>query len=1226
MAIAFKAVGSGSTTVPTMPAHVAGDLLIGFAFRDGSNTGPAIPAGWTQVYRAGASTCSISVAYKWAASSAEVSGTWTSASSLVIASYSGVDTVTPVGGYIQGGATSTIVSYNALAGTDPTNQSWFLCFAGHRSVNTAIETPPTGTILRTSVVDTTDEAALFDTDGALSAWPLHSVSVGGTSSGWHSIVVELREQKPVQLSSGGEATIGVSLLSNIYTAPLPVSTYSYARVGVYDPDYCSDVVAVDPSLVSMADDSEVRYESDRGLFTFSGTAEETIESDTAIFPATLPLSMANLSHTAIILEHRQSAHKHLDGFANTQYVSRMRQGVSGAVSSIKGTTAGVARKVTLPSAGFVGTVAPATGAEIVYKASRVGASIPATHDLRLTTSELYASIHARHTVGNVPPYVYWSLDQDYDLYSNAAQAYEWVLDQEYALIFPMPEFSLDSEWSLFALEEREWSLDSEWSNGISEWQVDAMYAIAGCDILYEFQTHLNALRANNNLPPFDICTREVLDIAQLHSENQAKLRIQYHDSVLLPPGYRTIEERVSLMYPGAEAAENIASVLTLTDSVDTVTGYELFDVWLNSPIHLANMLSDFGPDAELEFLLGIDFYVPYVTSDSGTFGPYEGYVINISTLVLINFNIAGSAVPVEFTLNSQYSLETPVRENIDMEWGTYTYTPVRKRFYSPYSLRVAASHSTPYGAYVTVAHTARMQYSVQVAMVSPYGSTVFVDIAHTATYDVEQYAKVVADHSGSWAMAHTFTHTLSYADASVVRTGHVSTYGDKPSVVSSHTASYDETVMVRAYSRYPYSDSETVRKQHISPYALVGYVVKGHTAKYADQVPVTTAHTVPFDMLDYDPVTTQHRAPYSMLSGSVVTVGTGYSVFISGFEIDCNSLRLDMDEGDAFWSGTINITSPEVFAGIKRNDPVTVYFFGEVFNLRVDSKTIRRDSPVDIDLVVSALSPVSSLDEPDAEPIDRTQVTAIMARDLVQDLLGQVVDWQIHNWLILPYRFAITQRSPLAAARMVIEAVGGVLRSNPDGSLVAAYRFPVTIPDYATTAPDVSVSDVEDNLSYNGRAQNMEVFNEFRIRDSQDYQSDYFEWKLDTGSDDSGILRAYVIPWRPATVETQHTSPGAVNMIYLGIESRTETQEVEIVNGAAQLSWPAVNILSVDWLSDPLGVIYLESRTKEIKVPDTTTNWGYGLARITYTVECLKYSVQSPIGSSVQFILVDKGM
>ncbi|MDR6826480.1 hypothetical protein J2X48_000716 [Bosea sp. BE271] len=185
---AYKGAANGTTTA-TIPSHVSGDLLIAFAFRDGSTTQPTLPAGWTSIRTQAGTTCCGRWAWKRAASSSETSGTWTNASALEIAVYSGVDRV---GASASQAGTVATVTWPALS--MEFGNSWVLASAGHRSVNTTLETPPTGLTFRDGRVDATAEAAAFDTDGLVTSFGSVARNVGGTASGWVAGSVELVPQ------------------------------------------------------------------------------------------------------------------------------------------------------------------------------------------------------------------------------------------------------------------------------------------------------------------------------------------------------------------------------------------------------------------------------------------------------------------------------------------------------------------------------------------------------------------------------------------------------------------------------------------------------------------------------------------------------------------------------------------------------------------------------------------------------------------------------------------------------------------------------------------------------------------------------------------------------------------------------------------------------------------------------------------------------------------------
>jgi hypothetical protein len=195
-------VGSASSglTTATVPAHAVGDLILVYAFRDGNATPPSLPTGFTNIVNGGANSCSIRVGYKFATSTSDTSGTWTSASELVVVVYRNVASV---GHSATNQASSTTVNYPAVTITGA--DAWFVAGAGTRNTDTVIETAPTGMTLVIDQFNTTADLAAHDTNAMVhSSWPSTNVSIGGTSGGWESAVVELIP------TYSGSATLSVS--------------------------------------------------------------------------------------------------------------------------------------------------------------------------------------------------------------------------------------------------------------------------------------------------------------------------------------------------------------------------------------------------------------------------------------------------------------------------------------------------------------------------------------------------------------------------------------------------------------------------------------------------------------------------------------------------------------------------------------------------------------------------------------------------------------------------------------------------------------------------------------------------------------------------------------------------------------------------------------------------------------------------------------------------------
>jgi hypothetical protein len=198
MALTFVGQATGTTSA-TLPTHQAGDIIVAWAYRDGNNTAPSLPAGWTNLQNGGANTNSARLAYLVATAPGTSSGTWTNATEVVFHVYRGA---IGVGVSNVDGAASTTVNYPALTLQRPDGTSWVVGFAGHRSTNTTLETPPVGMFNRSTLVDATAEVAGHDTNGGVASWAGATVAVGGTSSGWRSATVEILPRRDLSLSAG----------------------------------------------------------------------------------------------------------------------------------------------------------------------------------------------------------------------------------------------------------------------------------------------------------------------------------------------------------------------------------------------------------------------------------------------------------------------------------------------------------------------------------------------------------------------------------------------------------------------------------------------------------------------------------------------------------------------------------------------------------------------------------------------------------------------------------------------------------------------------------------------------------------------------------------------------------------------------------------------------------------------------------------------------------------
>jgi len=183
---------AAGTTSATLPAHQAGDLILAFVFRSGSTVATTLPAGWTSIATLGANTTHGRLAFKIAESSSETSGTWTNATRVIFQVYRNAEpaNITLAGLRSTATGSSTTVSYNAV--NTWKDLAWTVAFMGHRSTDNSAGTP-TGLTARSSTNSSARMLGADSTDTS-DVWATQTVNIGGTSSGWRTFVLRLRNK------------------------------------------------------------------------------------------------------------------------------------------------------------------------------------------------------------------------------------------------------------------------------------------------------------------------------------------------------------------------------------------------------------------------------------------------------------------------------------------------------------------------------------------------------------------------------------------------------------------------------------------------------------------------------------------------------------------------------------------------------------------------------------------------------------------------------------------------------------------------------------------------------------------------------------------------------------------------------------------------------------------------------------------------------------------------
>lgn len=203
--MAITLVGSeiAASDTLTLPAHQAGDLIVGFGIRY-AVAFPTIPAGWSSLTRQDyAAAIGHGFAYKRATSSSETFGTWTSADlvgAFVVRASAGV----PCIGHATSGA-------SAAGGLDLRwdmqalfrEESMMLLWATIGNLTTDIATAPSGFTNVQNGDDGTRELVMHFSDAAIGpGLPIASQVLTGSTSNRRLALAEIIEIE-IEVSGGG---------------------------------------------------------------------------------------------------------------------------------------------------------------------------------------------------------------------------------------------------------------------------------------------------------------------------------------------------------------------------------------------------------------------------------------------------------------------------------------------------------------------------------------------------------------------------------------------------------------------------------------------------------------------------------------------------------------------------------------------------------------------------------------------------------------------------------------------------------------------------------------------------------------------------------------------------------------------------------------------------------------------------------------------------------------
>ena len=519
----------------------------------------------------------------------------------------------------------------------------------------------------------------------------------------------------------------------------------------------------------------------------------------------------------------------------------------------------------------------------------------------------------------------------------------------------------------------------------------------------------------------------------------------------------------------------------------------------------------------------------------------------------------------------------------------------------------------------------------------------------------------------------------SITDAPMYRSKLISVYGNQV-IVKSYTAQEygsllelqvrleqeisDAAVIINKVDSW-YSDSPTIRKileqsvlynvpirkNIIGNYKIYESLRTNYFSEYS--IPagtnIRTSLIPQYNIIDGTHIRNGLFASYSLQNmgtatlqsiETVVTLGDDeFDTIIWDDNIDFTGLNITADIGQFIISCYLSGVTESSYYKCVILRPCKIVHDGVEFVFVVRNRTKSYAHGV-AEFNIELGSPTVKLDVPYSRTLSATDTieTEMYAKDIVELMAaksGIIVDYQILNWLVKSSAISVVGESPLAVIRKIVNAVGGVVQTKPNGELLIISMYPVSPVEWDVLTPSIAlteddyIADIE--VSFDER----DGFNAFIISE-QNSTMNSINLEVIEVTATTKIIKGYRVPFEAGpfpllssggpTVSINKTTDPVTEQVP-ALDDSNEWEIVEFINWQGSTTKPIYSIIDIDWIEDeltddtgiPSSAILDVNESGVLTVLNTDSVPSESLLRIKYTTKYWKWTVTGEVGKYVQF-------
>ena len=453
-------------------------------------------------------------------------------------------------------------------------------------------------------------------------------------------------------------------------------------------------------------------------------------------------------------------------------------------------------------------------------------------------------------------------------------------------------------------------------------------------------------------------------------------------------------------------------------------------------------------------------------------------------------------------------------------------------------------------------------------------------------------------------------------------------YGDAPVLVAPLVQHYGDAPVLRRPLVMEYGDMLQLRVPVEQPYhinkSLLAIVEQCYTiAEKVNRVSLEQSYS----LQETNPVRTLLDQVFA-IEGDPIVNGLNLSVIINGQPVSFHHISVEGDLDEFFLSAEIHFVDTAQYRTIKKGDAFVATINADVFHLLVESKRKSRPGTAQRTYIVTAVSQAKRLTAPWSRPLLQ-KFDPGQAKDIVTDLAdGIPVNWQIVDFPILADTLYANDEDRLTIIRKIVNSAGGILQSDPDGTLRVCYEYSENINKWSQATPDYYLTDKVNFISQDDTPVENPGYNKFLVGSQISATDRTWTEQRDVFALVKEVM-GFQTPWDDSKSYTLDHSGGpwvgvpeylgVVEEIYPPLDKPAE--RVEFVAGFANAARSIYGNLQVTWLREQLGAItWSEDGRLEAELKTGRTD-GYSLAEIRYTSRYHLWRVRTDRSEEVQFIM-----